>query len=286
MGGMSVQATIVGIIGVVIASIAGYIVLPMMIGFTDGLALRFTQSCGLNDERFVKAFVPVTSTYDSSTARSVYDVENGILYGPGILVVNADGACNVSAFSAAEVVGDADGDSATLYNERGSIIASSITLSSGALAAATAVSDGRWLSPPRLFNRLGGVASLILDVLPVLIIVGFLSSGLTALLNHSQGIDVSSHIRYMIGKLLGTIALLVSLPFALDQLAIASYTLDSGVYTVQERFGSLSGLVLAAIPVLILTALLSWQGFDIAATYRTVKSSGYVGKMKDAMKFG
>ena len=284
MGNMGIQTAIVGIVGLIIAAIASFTVLPMMIGFTDGLSLRFKPSCDMNSERFTKVFLPASAAYDPGSAASIYDTEKDILFGPGVAVSRTASAvtCSYGAITAA-VVGNEDAEKAfPLYSERGSQVAT-VTLGEGGIAAAAAVSGSRWIAPAKVFNQLGGVGSLILDVLPIMIMVGFLSSGIITLLNHSQGINVSDHIKYLIFKLLGTIALLVSLPFAFDQLATASYTLNSGAYSVQDRFGSLGGLVLAAIPVLILAALLSWQGFDIAATVHTVRKSGVIDKAKGAM---
>lgn len=278
-GGIDMSTSITGIVGFVILMVAAFVLYPLLISYSDGLGLRFKESCAIGDSHFKKVFAPAATSVNPTTAKSVYDASADKLYGPGIEVTNTNPGCGFSAATGSFT--DAGTVSTTMYTERGNSITVAGTLAAAASDFTISGSpDHQWVKPSDIYTGFGNIGGLIVSFLPIVITLGFLSSGLTTVISAMQKADVGKQVGGMLGKLIVTIVLLVMLPVVFDQLATSSTPITSDAYTNTDRFGTLIDLILESIPILMLLSLLGWQFFNIFTGYKAVQSSGLVGRAR------
>ena len=141
--------------------------------------------------------------------------------------------------------------------------------------AAAAGFGGDWITPAATLTKFGGINKLVLSLLPLVVVVGFMSTSFMSLYsNRSGGQSVGNTIKAEVGALvIALIAIFVS-PIALDYIATSSVVISDGQLTSTKEFGLIMELLFGFMPVgltLGIIALVGWRG---TKAYSGMKGGG------------
>ena len=141
--------------------------------------------------------------------------------------------------------------------------------------AAAAGFGGDWITPAETLTKFGGINRLVLSLLPLVVVVGFMSTSFMSLYaNRSSGQSVGNTIKAEVGALvIALIAIFVS-PIALDYIATSSVVISDGQLTSTKEFGLIMELLFGFMPVgltLGIIALVGWRG---TKAYSGMKGGG------------
>ena len=123
---------------------------------------------------------------------------------------------------------------------------------------------GVWTTPAKTLTKFGGINKLVLSLLPLVVVVGFMSTSFMSLYsNRSGGQSVGNTIKAEVGALvIALIAIFVS-PIALDYIATSSVVISDGQLSSTKEFGLIMELLFGFMPVgltLGIIALVGWRG--------------------------
>ena len=306
---MGSQAITAGIFGVIVLVLAFILYTPLVNGM-DGLILYWSDSCAKDGQRFVRAYIGAESVAGASIS-NVYDKSDQRYYGSGGAVVASGSDCDITDFASsskpvpanptaaasASWTANATTATASLYNERGQNIGtltvtrtqysgsgtSDTSLATIARNADTHALSGspEWTSVPSLMTQFGGIGKLILSVMPIVVLVTYLGTAGMGLVEYGRGLSSGGIVNAVGGSVLSLIiqvVILQVLPTVLDAI-VGSARVTGGQYTVTSTFSSVINIVFAAIPILLVVALLGTSGFQFQRKLSKFRGSGAMNMM-------
>ena len=279
---MGSQAITAGIFGVIVLVLAFILYTPLVNGM-DGLILYWSDSCANDSQRYVRAYyAPPTGTDFGTSASNVYDKSEQRYYGSGLAVTASGSNCQIATGnispspSAATTTGE-------LVNERGITIANDAEIATtGVVSAITDLGNRHtWTSVPSLMTQFGGIGKLILSVMPIVVLVTYLGTAGMGLVEYGRGLSSGGIVNAVGGSVLSLIVqvvILQVLPTVLDAI-VGSARVTGGQYTVTSTFSSVINIVFAAIPILLVVALLGTSGFQFQRKLSKFRGSGAMNMM-------
>ena len=141
--------------------------------------------------------------------------------------------------------------------------------------ASTSIAGYTTVTPAETLTKFGGINKLVLSLLPLVVVVGFMSTSFMSLYaNRSGGQSVGNTIKAEVGALvIALIAIFIS-PIALDYIATSSVVVSDGQLTSTKEFGLIMELLFGFMPVgltLGIIALVGWRG---TKAYSGMKGGG------------
>ena len=227
-----------GVIVAVVIGIASLIMYPILNATADQLQAALQPHCEANGDQFTKIYS------DEATASAArYTPGTGVYGGSGVDITNAAGVCTVGATALPGTV------AGTAYSNHGTAvgtvtIAGAVTFSTGAA----------WVTPPAALTRFNGLTDVVLSMLPVLMVVGFLSLGVIRGLQSNQG-NLEGSIVNQVQTIVVLIAAVTVTPLLLTALGDAALASETGAWDVNSRFSGLLSLLFGFVPVLMILGL-------------------------------
>ena len=262
-------SAIVAIIMGVLMMVLSFVLFPTLNSAMDDLMLYWVDSCELNNERFVRAYVG----RDSGAVEGSYIYsgdDKGAFYGGGVAVTATASATTCSYAAVTGVASAATTD--TLYNERGKAITSgAITL------AGTALGNTKWVNVPSILDQFGGIGRLVLSVMPIMVLASFLGLVAMGLIEYGRGMSqggIAGSVGAAIIQLIVVIVLLEVLPTVIDAMVDANQSATGGSLTVNQQFSGIMAIIFAALPLLLVVGILGISGFMLFQKGRSFRGSG------------
>ena len=292
MGGMQIQSLIAGVVVFVISLV---LFEPLARG-ADTLYREFITHCAsAAGDSTVKVKVTEASGKTFSTAVSSVASDTtatrpvtSITPVPGTMLTLTTGgsACSINVGGSVPTLsGASSGSSAVVYitmeTENGTTITATgpnvnVAAAAGTFTNETAPIAGyTTVTPAETLTKFGGINRLVLSLLPLVVVVGFMSTSFMSLYsNRSGGQSVGNTIKAEVGALvIALIAIFVS-PIALDYIATSSVVISDGQLTSTKEFGLIMELLFGFMPVgltLGIIALVGWRG---TKAYSGMKGGG------------
>ena len=248
-GGMDPMRLIIGGVAGLIVFSVGLVLYPTKIVAADRVALEYVEHCEIGSQAFVRLY-----------AKAEFDADN---FANAITVSKqASGTgCSPSAELAAN---------GTYYTEHGY----SITIGSTAIASTSTVNaSAKWVKPLPVVEKYSGIGRLIMNIMPVVIVGGFIGINGLNIFTMVQG--GTENVGFYIIEAIGTlILLLVGLEFTptvFEMFNDVFIFMISGRLTIMEQFGNLSALITGFGPVLFVLgfiALFAVSGFMAFNAYK------------------
>jgi len=278
---MNTNAVVAIVMGVVLM-VLSFVLYPTLNNAMDDLYLYWVDSCELNNERFVRAYVGTTTV--GASPDNIYITsgdDKGDFYGSGGTVTVDGATCDVSSSFTATGPTFSTDSALTLYSERGkqiATIAAGNHDTAGVVASSTQLdSDAKWIAVPSLLDQFGGIGRLVLSVMPIMVLASFLGLVSMGLVQYGRGMasgGIAGAVGAAIIQLIVVIVLLEVLPTVIDAMVDANSSATGGSLTVNEQFSGIMGIIFAALPLLLVVGILGVSGFMLFQKVRDFKGSG------------
>ena len=214
------------VVGFVIA-LVGIVLYGEYAGAADGLYREFVDSCEVSGQTVLKGTVTVTTGVPA---------EGTVL---NVTETAAGKGCHFagSGFTAAGV---------TVVGENGQTLPTA-----EATATSIVITGGVWSPVPEQLERFASLNRLMAEIIPLLVVVGFVSTAYLVTGRINQGSEsIGNAIKNEIGALVLSLVGIYLLPVFTDFVVDAASTNDGGL-TVTGRFGSLGDLIFSILPLLL-----------------------------------
>ena len=220
-----------GIVYAVVIAILGLVFYSPLTGGADTLYREFIPHCA-------------TSTGQTAVLGKVISGANvGATF-------TLDATCKVPASTVA-----ADADKVRLDN------GSEFTITTAATAQ---------VNPPPVLTQFASINRLLIQLLPLLLVISFIGSGVMSGMNISGGRNIQSAIKYEVMILI--IALVgVNLAPTLFEFIAGAASTTSGIYSVTGQFSGIIDLIFGILPILITIGLMSLVSYR---TYSQIQQRG------------
>ena len=256
-------SAIVAIVMGVLMMVLSFVLFPTLNSAMDDLMLYWVDSCELNNERFVRAYVGATSGTTPNTY--VIDGSGKVFYGSGYSVTQTSG--QTTCTMATSIAGKPK-----MFNERGKSIGTIIT--SG---TAQAITGAKWINVPSILDQFGGIGRLVLSVMPIMVLASFLGLVAMGLIEYGRGMSqggIAGSVGAAIIQLIVVIVLLEVLPTVIDAMVDANQSATGGSLTVNQQFSGIMAIIFAALPLLLVVGILGISGFMLFQKGRSFRGSG------------
>ena len=216
------------VVGFVIA-LVGIVLYGEYAGAADGLYREFVDSCEVGGQTVLKGTVETVGVTGSLT--TVGTVLNATKDGDG---------CQFALTVAA-------GDSVVrIIGENGQALGTTVDGTTG-----LSITGGVWSPVPEQLERFASLNRLMAEIIPLLVVVGFVSTAYLVTGRINQGSEsIGNAIKNEIGALVLSLVGIYLLPVFTDFVVDAASTNDGGL-TVTGRFGSLGDLIFSILPLLL-----------------------------------
>ena len=216
------------VVGFVIA-LVGIVLYGEYAGAADGLYREFVDSCEVSGQSVLKGTVTANTLAEPAVGTVLNAAADG------------DGCQFTGTFTAAAVV--------TIVGENGQTLG---TTTVGEAAVTTIpITGGIWTPVPEQLERFASLNRLMAEIIPLLVVVGFVSTAYLVTGRINQGSEsIGNAIKNEIGALVLSLVGIYLLPVFTDFVVEAASTNDGGL-SVTGRFGSLGDLIFSILPLLL-----------------------------------
>ena len=230
-----------GIVYAVVIAILGLVFYSPLTGGADTLYREFIPHCA-------------TSTGQTAVLGKVISGANvGTTF-------TLDATCKVPASTVA-----ADADKVRLDN------GSEFTVTTAATAQAIPSLLGTaQINPPPVLTQFASINRLLIQLLPLLLVISFIGSGVMSGMNISGGGNIQTAIKYEVMILIITLVGVNLAPTLFEFIAGAAST-TSGIYSVTGQFSGIIDLIFGILPILITIGLMSLVSYR---TYSQIQQRG------------
>ena len=248
MGSMA-GGRIVGIVLGVLISIMGIALYPNYAQGFDELYRIYVPACAVSGNSTLIVHAPKAITSPAVDAGAVYTLQKESGAGTGCAV----SGLNSGAADTAAVNG--------LYREDGSSVPAK---NSGDITTLVLIDGGKWTEPAAVLNKFGGINKLLTSIGPMLVLVGFATTGILVSRNYSGSIG-----SVLTTQVIGLIAALMAinmLPVVVDFIQASASSTDNELSATQQ-FGGILDLLWSLLPLLgnlTVISMVVWSGYSLA----------------------
>ena len=230
-----------GIVYAVVIAILGLVFYSPLTGGADTLYREFIPHCETSTGQTAVLGRVITGANDGTT-------------------FTLDASCKVPAATVA-----ADADKVRLDN------GSEFTVTTAATAQAIPSLMGTaQVNPPPVLTQFSSINRLLIQLLPLLLVISFIGSGVMSGMNISGGGNIQTAIKYEVMILI--IALVgVNLAPTLFEFIAGAASTTSGGLSVTGQFSGIIDLIFGILPILITIGLMSLVSYR---TYSQIKERG------------
>ena len=230
-----------GIVYAVVIAILGLVFYSPLTGGADTLYREFIPHCETSTGQTAVLGRVITGANDGTT-------------------FTLDATCKVPAATVA-----ADADKVRLDN------GSEFTITTAATAQAIPSLQGTaQVNPPPVLTQFSSINRLLIQLLPLLLVISFIGSGVMSGMNISGGGNIQTAIKYEVMILI--IALVgVNLAPTLFEFIAGAASTTSGGLSVTGQFSGIIDLIFGILPILITIGLMSLVSYR---TYSQIKERG------------
>ena len=230
-----------GIVYAVVIAILGLVFYSPLTGGADTLYREFIPHCETSTGQTAVLGRVITGANDGTT-------------------FTLDATCKVPASTVA-----ADADKVRLDN------GSEFTVTTAATAHAIPSLQGTaQVNPPPVLTQFSSINRLLIQLLPLLLVISFIGSGVMSGMNISGGGNIQTAIKYEVMILI--IALVgVNLAPTLFEFIAGAASTTSGGLSVTGQFSGIIDLIFGILPILITIGLMSLVSYR---TYSQIKERG------------
>ena len=230
-----------GIVYAVVIAILGLVFYSPLTGGADTLYREFIPHCETSTGQTAVLGRVITGANDGTT-------------------FTLDATCKVPAATVA-----ADADKVRLDN------GSEFTITTAATAQAIPSLQGTaQVNPPPVLTQFSSINRLLIQLLPLLLVISFIGSGVMSGMNISGGGNIQTAIKYEVMILI--IALVgVNLAPTLFEFIAGAASTTSGGLSVTGQFSGIIDLIFGILPILITIGLMSLVSYR---TYSQIQQRG------------